>query len=206
MPSCLVLYGVERDEREQAKAVTADLVMAQTAVAMAQPEEDLLEVAVRDHARMVYRIAHSVLRNPAEAEDTVQEVFLRAVRYEKKMAGVRDRKAWLAQIAWRAVVERRKHVARDASRNEEPGNSLVSRERGADRALLEKERSEILQQLIAGLPDQLRDPLVLSALEELSPREIGTMLGISEAAVRARAFRARRILRERLVAMIGVKR
>jgi RNA polymerase sigma-70 factor, ECF subfamily len=186
--------------------VTADLVMAETAIAMAQPEEDLLEVAVRDHARMVYRIAHSVLRNPAEAEDAVQEVFLRTVRYEKKMAGVRDRKAWLAQIAWRVAVERRKHAIREAARNEEPGNNLHSTERDPDRVLLEKERSEFLQQLIAGLPDQLRDPLVLSALEELSPREIGTMLGISEAAVRSRAFRARQILRERMVARMGVRK
>jgi len=186
--------------------VTADLVMAETAIAVAQPEEDLLEIAVRDHARMVYRIAYCVLRNSAEAEDAVQEVFLRAVRYEKKLAGVRDRKAWLAQIAWRVAVERRKHVTQDAARNEEPGNNLPSTDDAADRVLLEKERGEFLQQLIAGLPDQLRDPLVLSALEELSPREIGTMLGISEAAVRSRAFRARQILRERMVARMGARK
>jgi DNA-directed RNA polymerase specialized sigma24 family protein len=45
---------------------------------------------------------------------------------------------------------------------------------------------------------------VLSALEELSSREIGTVLGISEAAVRSRAFRARQILRERMTARMGV--
>jgi RNA polymerase sigma factor (sigma-70 family) len=186
--------------------VTADFVMAEKAIAMAQPEEDLLAVAVRDHARLVYRIAYSVLRNPAEAEDAVQEAFLRALRYDKKMVGVRDRKAWLAQIAWRVAAERRSQVARDAARTEEAGDNLLSPGHAADRILLEKERSAFLQQLIAALPDQLRDPLVLSTLEELSPREVGTMIGISEAAVRSRTFRARQILRERMLAWMGARK
>lgn len=173
---------------------------------LAQPEESLLEVAVRDHARLVYRIAYSVLRNAAEAEDAVQEVFLRALRYDKKLAGVEDRKAWLARIAWRVAVDHRGQGTQHAARNAEApdGELLHSTEPGAERLLLERERGEFLQRLIAGLPEQLRDPLVLSALEELSPREIGTMLGISEAAVRSRAFRARQILRERMVVRIGV--
>lgn len=182
--------------------MTAHFVMADEAVALAQPEEDLLEVAIRDHARLVYRIAYSVVRNASEAEDAVQEVFLRALRHGKKFAGVSDRKAWLAQIAWRVAVERRTRNTREAARNEETfGNdSFQSREHGAEQVLLEKERSEFLMQLISALPDELRDPLVLSALEELSPREIGSVLAISEAAVRSRAFRARQILRERLMA------
>ena len=186
--------------------MTADFVMAEEAMARAQPEEDLLEVVVRDHARLVYRIAYSVLRNPADAEDAVQETFLRVLRYGKKMSGVRDRKAWLAQIAWRVAVEHGSRVARDAARTELAGDHLLSPGHGADRVLLEKERSELLQQLIAALPDQLRDPLVLSTLEELPPREIGAVLGISEAAVRSRTFRARQILRERMVAWMGVRK
>lgn len=186
--------------------MTADFVMAEKAMAMAQPEVDLLEVAVREHARLVYRIAYSVLRNPTDAEDAVQEAFLRVLRYGKKMAGVRDQKAWLAQIAWRVAVERRRRAAQDGARSEELPDSLLASGQGADRVLLEKERSELLQQLIAALPDPLRDPLVLSALEELSPREVGTMLGISEAAVRSRTFRARQILRERMVTWMGVEK
>lgn len=176
------------------------------AISTAQSEENLLEVAVREHTRLVYRIAYSVLRNAAEAEDAVQEVFLRALRYGKKLAAVVDRKAWLAQIAWRVAVEHRRRVTQDAAQNayvENAGGWLLSPEHGAERMLLEKERGEFLQQMIGGLPDQLRDALVLSAFEELSPREIGTMLGISEAAVRSRAFRARQILRDRLSALDG---
>ncbi len=142
--------------------------MAETAIAAAQPGQDLVESAVRDHARLVYRIAYSVLRNPAEAEDAVQDVFLRVLRYGNKAARIDDRKAWLARIAWRVAVERRHRLADSAA-----------------------------------LPDQLRDPLVLAMIEELPPRETAAMLGISEAAVRSRAFRARQILRDRMATWMG---
>jgi RNA polymerase sigma-70 factor (ECF subfamily) len=173
--------------------------------ALAQQEEDLLETAVREHARLVYRIAYSVLRNPADAEDATQEVFLRALRDGKRMAGIHDQKAWLARIAWRVAVERRKNMTKAAAGTEEAGEMLVAPGHGADRLLLEQERSAVLERLISALPSPLRDALVLSTLEEIAPREVASMLGISEAAVRSRSFRAREILRERLLALTEPK-
>jgi RNA polymerase sigma-70 factor (ECF subfamily) len=195
------------------EAVTAELAIVDEAVTLARTDEDVLERAVREHARLVYRIAYSVLRNGTEAEDVVQEVFLRALRHGKKLQEVEDPKAWLARIAWRVAVEERRRTMRDAGRQpmrdsedgELPeGDAQHSADSGAELALLGKERGELLHTMISGLPDALRDPLVLSALEELSSREIGTVLGISEAAVRSRAFRARQILRERMTARMGV--
>jgi RNA polymerase sigma-70 factor (ECF subfamily) len=189
--------------------VTADLATADEAITLARTDDDVLELAVREHARLVYRIAFSVLRNATEAEDVVQEVFLRALRHGKKLGEVEDRKAWLARIAWRVAVEERRRGMRDAGRRgmREMGDGelpereeLHSADSGAEQTLLGKERGELLHAMISALPDALRDPLVLSALEDLSPREVGTMLGISEAAVRSRAFRARQILRERMTA------
>ena len=57
------------------------------------------------------------------------------------------------------------------------------------------------RKLIAALPDELRYPLVLSALEELSSPQIAQVLGISESSVRGRIFRARQILKEKLSAL-----
>ncbi len=171
--------------------------------ALAKPEDDVLETAVREHARLIYRIAYSVLRNPADAEDATQEVFLRALQYGKKIGRISDPKAWLARIAWRVAVERRKSLAKTATGAEEATDSLASSSQGADRLLLQQERSAVLEQLISALPAQLRDALVLSTLEEIAPREVAEMLGISEAAVRSRSFRAREILRDRLLALTG---
>jgi RNA polymerase sigma-70 factor (ECF subfamily) len=64
----------------------------------------------------------------------------------------------------------------------------------------------LLDRLIAALPEQLRDPLVLSTLEEISPREVAVVLGIREAAVRSRAYRARQILKDKLMEKIGPRK
>jgi RNA polymerase sigma-70 factor, ECF subfamily len=174
--------------------------MASEAVALAQQHEPL-EAVVREHSRLVYRIAYSVLRNPADAEDATQETFLRVLRHEKQLAHVQDPKAWLARIAWRVAVERRKRMDKAAAGTQELGEFLASPGPGADRVLLEQERTAVLQSLMSALPRPLREALLLSTLEEIAPREMASMLGISEAAVRSRAFRAREILRKRLLAL-----
>ncbi len=178
---------------------------------LAQQEEYRLETAVREHARLVYRIAYSVLRNSADAEDATQETFLRALRYGERIAGVQDQKAWLARIAWRVAVDREKTRRQslandiDITGTEERGERLVAPGQRADQALLEQERNAALERLISALPGPLRDALVLSMLEEIAPREVASMLGISEAAVRSRSFRAREILREKLLGLSGPK-
>lgn len=186
--------------------MTLNIAMTDKALALVDTEKDLVDEAVREHGRLVYRIAYAVLHNPADAEDAAQETFLRAIRSRKTMSRVQDQKAWLARIAWRVSVARRRHQMTQAARAEAVGDHLQSQDHSAEKVLLEAERAEVLQQLILALPEGLRDPLVLSALEELSPREVGAILDISEAAVRSRSFRARQILRARLLALIGGQR
>ena len=118
------------------------------------------------------------------------------------MTGVRDQRPWLARIAWRVAVERRKKTSEvqleDAG---ETVTRLRSRSPGADEAMLDTEKIGSLQRLIATLPAKLRDPLTLSTVEEMSPKHIAQVLGTSEAAVRSRIFRARQILREKLTTL-----
>lgn len=161
-----------------------------------------LEVMVREHSRMVYRIAYAVLRRHHDAEDATQETFMRVLRYSSKLESVNDPKTWLARIAWRVAVDRsRRHGGAQELPLEEPQKppiDVASHETPADETLLGAQIGAAMEKLIAALPRRLRDPIVLSTVEEMTPQEIAATLGINEAAVRSRIFRARQILKERL--------
>jgi RNA polymerase sigma-70 factor, ECF subfamily len=164
--------------------------------------EDQLENLVRQHARLVYRISYAVLRSHHDAEDATQETFMRVLRYGHKLARVEDCKTWLARIAWRVAVDRNKQ--RERKREiplddpEKPLPEVASSDAAADEALHGAQVGDVVERMIAALPEKLRQPLILSTVEEMSPREVAATLGINEAAVRSRVFRARQILREKL--------
>jgi RNA polymerase sigma-70 factor (ECF subfamily) len=190
---------------EGQRSVTGQVIVNQ-AMALARSDEDELELAVREHARLVYRVAYSVLRNHHDAEDATQETFLRVLRYQRELAGVRDVRAWLARIAWRVAVGRRRKAA-EVSLDEMDTviAQIRSRATEANEALIGSEMQQLLGKLMATLPPKLRDPLTLSTVEEMSPADIAEVLGVREAAVRSRLFRARQILRERLAAALESK-
>lgn len=181
----------------------AESAMADEAMVLATAQPDPLEIALREHSLLVYRISYSVLGDRAEADDATQETFLRALRYGKKFERIQNPKAWLARVAWRVAVERRNHRQTADAEVETNAHEIASRTTGAEQVLLEQERSVLLNALLAALPGTLRHPLILSSIEELSAREVADTLGISEAAVRSRAFRARQILKERLQSLMG---
>ena len=163
-----------------------------------------LEALVREHSRLVYRIAYAVLRSHHDAEDSTQETFMRVLRYNSKLAAVEDPKTWLARIAWRVAVDRSRRRGRTLEipleDPEKPLQELASSNAPADQTVQGAQVSAALEKMIAALPEKLRAPLILSTIEEMSPTEVAATLGISEAAVRSRVFRARQILREKLTA------
>jgi RNA polymerase sigma-70 factor (ECF subfamily) len=164
--------------------------------------EDLLEDMVRQHSRLVYRIAYAVLRCHHDAEDSTQETFLRVLRYSSKLAEVEDAKTWLARIAWRVAVDRSKQQRKTREApfedSEKLAEEVISPDSPADATVAGAQFGATLERLISALPAKLREPLILSTVDEMSPREVAATLGINEAAVRSRVFRARQILREKL--------
>jgi RNA polymerase sigma factor (sigma-70 family) len=88
---------------------------------------------------------------------------------------------------------------RSSPRNpERPAPEIASGEDSAEETVQGTQISAVLEKLIAALPAKLREPLILSTVEEMSPREVAETLEINEAAVRSRVFRARQILKEKL--------
>jgi RNA polymerase sigma-70 factor (ECF subfamily) len=177
------------------------------AIPLAHTQEDDLEALVREHARLVYRVAFSVLRHHQDAEDAVQETFLRVLRQGARLSEVRTPKTWLARIAWRVAIDRRKKAGEVAiDELAQAGMELLTHDDSADDTVLATETGKVVEQLIAGLPEKLRAPLVLSTMDEMSTSEVGEVLHLSEAAVRSRIFRARAILRDKLVALMEANR
>ncbi len=173
----------------------------------AKSDNDVLESMVREHSQLVYRIAYSVLRSHHDAEDATQETFLRVLRYSSKLVAVEDPKTWLARIAWRVAVDRsrRRGRVREISTEdpEGPVEEAASADVPADETIQGAQVSIAVEKMIAALPEKLRESLILSTIEEMSPREVAATLGINEAAVRSRIFRARQILKEKLAVRMG---
>lgn len=152
---------------------------------------------VRDYSGLLYRVVYSVLRSPAEAEDVVQDVFVRVLEHRRKLGAVREMRVWLVRIAWNLALDRRRRI-RPEQMDAGFAEALAGRNVGADQAVEEAERMRAVLGAMDGLPREEREVLVLSAVEELRPAEMAEVLGRSESAVRALLFRARARLRDRL--------
>lgn len=87
--------------------VAGELILGEARTA-ARDRDGAVESLVREHARLVYRISYAVLRSRADAEDAVQETFVRVLRYSRRLTAVQNPKTWLARIAWRVAIDKSK--------------------------------------------------------------------------------------------------
>jgi len=161
-----------------------------------EAEPDLAGL-VRDYSGLLYRVAFSILRNAAEAEDVVQDVFVRVLQQKGKLGAVLEVRPWLVRIAWNLSLDRRRRV-RPEQMDAVFAAGLVSLDVPADEALEEVRRMQQVLAAIERLRKSEREVLLLSAMDELSAAEIGAVLGRSESSVRSLLFRARTRLKERL--------
>ena len=160
-----------------------------------------IEALVATFSGLLYRVAYSVLRHPAEAEDVVQETFLRVLQYELQNAGglaaIRDLRPWLVRIAWNLSLDRKRRVQPDQM-DDLFAASLGSSHRPADEVLVDARHLADVLAVIERLPHKERHVLLLSAVEELTTVEIASILGKSESSIRSLLFRARTHMQERL--------
>jgi RNA polymerase sigma-70 factor (ECF subfamily) len=152
---------------------------------------------VEIYSALLFRVAHSVLRSRSEAEDVVQDTFVRILEHRQSLPTVRDMRVWLIRIAWNLAIDRRRRI-KPEQLDETFAQSLVASNVPADDALDEAQRMNSVLRELEKLPKAERHVLLLSAIEELETSEIAQVLGRSESAVRALLFRSRTRLRERL--------
>jgi RNA polymerase sigma-70 factor (ECF subfamily) len=151
--------------------------------------EEVFARLVSEHARFLYRVAYSVLRHAQDAEDAMQDALLKLYRGQSWRI-MQDERAFLARVVWRAALDRK---ARRTESPEDEGavSRMVDERPGPELVAARADECVLLHELIDTLPEMLRQPLLLSAMEEMSSREIGEVMGLPEGTVRTRLMRAR---------------
>ncbi len=159
----------------------------------------LFVLLVERQSRFVFRIAYAVLRNVEDAEDIVQETFLKLFR-TGAWRKIEDEKAYLARVAWR-LASTRTAVARAGTAAElrEP----ASAENDPERAAIDTEQSKTIHRLIDTLPEKLRGPLALSSTGEMTASQIAVVMNLPEGTVRRLLAEARALLKRKLASMEG---
>jgi RNA polymerase sigma-70 factor, ECF subfamily len=152
------------------------------------------------HARFLYRVAFGLLKNQQDAEDAVQETFLKLYRGEAWRA-MEDEQAFLARSVWRAGLNRLGTAGAKAMRHagDVSEMELASKGPNPEQAVMAGSERELMRVLIEGLPETLRQPLVLSAVEGMRSAQVAAILEIPEGTVRTRVMRAKTELRRRFL-------
>jgi RNA polymerase sigma-70 factor, ECF subfamily len=175
-------------------------------------EEAKFTALVERQSRVAFRVAYAVLLNAHDAEDAVQETFLKLYRHGGWRQAENER-AYVARVVWRCAVDRRRAMQPAAARLEaapEEALEIAALETAApqpgassnpERDAIAADRRQRIHAMIDALPEDLRLPLVLAAFEELNSRVIAGILGIPEGTVRTRLQRARQMLKQKLAAL-----
>jgi len=160
---------------------------------------------VERQSRFVFRVVYAVLLNSSDAEDAVQETFLKLYR-NHGWRQEENEPAFLARVAWRTAVDLRRRLSRSTESDASLAiDQMPSLQPSPEQALTSANENAAVHALIDSLAEELRVPLVLSAMEELNSRQIGEILGIPEGTVRTRLQRARQILREKLASLMETR-
>lgn len=172
-------------------------------------DRNAFELLMRRYNRVLYRTARSILKDDAEAEDVLQEVYLLAFHNLKKFRGESTLSTWLTRIVVNNAIARSRKIKRCAeiiAIGSEPDWKAHPASASMHRDLTEQpeqatERSEmrrLIEKKIDELPETFRTVFMLRALEEMSVEDTAACLSIPEATVRTRYFRAKGLLRESL--------
>jgi len=172
------------------------------------------EHLMRANNRRLYRLARAALRDDAEAEDALQDAYLAAHRALAGFRGESSLSTWLSRLVSNECLARlRKKTRRDnifpigaldAEIDPELAMDDTRQPEPPDRALVRTQMRGLLERCLDDLPQAFRSVFVLRAVEELSVEETAQVLGIPEATVRSRHFRARSLLREALAQEIDL--
>jgi RNA polymerase sigma-70 factor (ECF subfamily) len=175
--------------------------------------EGAFRVIMQRHNRRLYRIARAVMRNDSEAEDVVQEAYIRAFTSLAEFRGDSSLATWLSRIVLNEALGRirRDRPAADTTRpaSRSPSQAeiipfpLASPQLDPERTMAQRQIQHMLERAIDDLPDDFRFVLIARVIEEMSIEETAVLFGLRPETVKTRLHRARRLLRDALEKKIG---
>ena len=184
-------------------------------VAQALPEGSIgaFRAIMQRHNRRLYRIARAVLRDDSEAEDVVQEAYVRAFTNLAEFRGDSSLATWLSRIVLNEALGRlrRRRPTADlaALDNRSPSQAeiipfpLASPQLDPERTMAQRQIQLLLERAIDDLPDDFRIVLVARVIEEMSIEETAALFGLRTETVKTRLHRARKLLRDALEKQVG---
>jgi len=172
-------------------------------------ETDLFELIMRRYNQRLYRVARAILRDDSEAEDVMQDAYVRAYGHLSQFAGRSQFATWLTRIAIHealARVQRRKKTDQLGANKWNDGEgemNIAATALNPEEQLSASELGRALESAILSIPEQYRLVLMMRDVEQLSTSETATALDLSEENVKVRLHRARAMVRKNLFAQVG---
>jgi RNA polymerase sigma-70 factor, ECF subfamily len=175
-------------------------------------DEFAIRTLIQRHNQRLYRIARGILRDDAEAEDAMQEGYLKAFSHLDDFEGNAAIGTWLCRIVMNEALSRLRQRRPTVEWNSMEDAGMLSAEiirfstetrPDPERAAAQRQIRGLLEQAIDRLPDNFRIVLIARVVEEMSVQETATMLGIRPETVKTRLHRARLALRRTIEAQIG---
>ncbi len=174
-------------------------------------EVALYEIIMRRYNQRLYRVARAVLRDDAEAEDVMQDAYVRAYQHLDQFAGRSLFSTWLTRIALHEALSRlrlrnRNQQFDDTGRDGESSmNNMVESSPDPEQNASRAELSHLLEEALLGLPEQYRTVVMLRDIEGMSTAETASALDLTEDNVKIRLHRGRAMARGWIVERVGAK-
>ncbi len=167
-----------------------------------QGELALFEVIMRRHNRRLYRTARAIVGDDSEAEDVLQEAYVRAYAHLDQFSGKASFATWLTKIAVHEALARLRRRGRLVSAGDQM-DAFEAPGRGPEQMAADHELRGVLENALSNLPEAFRATFVLRDIEGLSTAETAACMGIPEETVKTRLHRARAALRRDLANRIS---
>jgi len=203
----------ERSARSTGAEGRSEMMLVERALAR---DADACRLIIKTYNQRLYRLARSILRNDSEAEDVLQEAYIRAFTHLDTFRGEAALATWLSRIVINEALgrlrKRRRRLAAEGDGQRDTsvphGASIIPFPLGAseadpERTMAQRQILDLIERATDALPEIYRTVFVARVIEGLSMEETAELLTIKPETVKTRLFRARRLVRERIEKEVG---